>query len=147
MQVLFICDGNTCRSPMAAALAAQRMPGVIAASAGLGAAEGAPMAAPAVQALREAGVPVPAHTARQLTPAVAGAADLILTMNFRQAAAAERLLPDKKIMTLPAAAGTAGEVADPFGGDITEYRAIRDQLDRLLTQLAPRLPGLLRLRG
>ena len=82
-RVLFVCAGNTCRSPMAALLLRARLgdvPGFAVESAGILAEVGSPMAedARATVAARTglAGVP---HRARQLTVPMVTAADLVLT--------------------------------------------------------------------
>ena len=144
MRLLFICDGNTCRSPMAAALAALSLPpGDSAASAGVGAQDGQPAAAPAVAALAEAGGDLTRHRSRALTAAIAGEADIILTMAHRHLKQVAAIAPGARAMTMAAAAGEQGDIADPYGGDLPLYRATRDQLDCLLEKIIPRLPQLL----
>lgn len=82
--ILFVCTGNTCRSSMAAAIAAklakERGLDVTVSSAGLAAVEGEPATPAAVQALAEMGLDLSSHRARQLTAAMVREADLILTM-------------------------------------------------------------------
>ena len=82
--ILFVCTGNTCRSSMAAALAAHlaaaRSLDVDIASAGLAAREGEPATPAAVQALAEMGLDLSSHSARQLTATMVREAELILTM-------------------------------------------------------------------
>ncbi|BCV23041.1 low molecular weight protein arginine phosphatase [Moorella sp. Hama-1] len=93
--ILFVCTGNTCRSSMAAALAAHlaatRSLDANITSAGLAAREGEPATPAAVQALAEMGLDLSSHRARQLTAAMVKEADLILTM---EAGHRERILRD-----------------------------------------------------
>src|SRR5262245_44975187 len=87
---LFVCSGNTCRSPMAAAIAnaeiARRMRipyasletvNIRALSAGVSARVGAPLTPEAAEVLRSFDVPVQPHAARNLTPELANQAELI----------------------------------------------------------------------
>lgn len=131
---LFVCSGNTCRSPMAAAMANAeiarrlRIPyesletvNVRAMSAGVSARVGAPLTAEAEEVLRSFDVPVKPHAARNLTPELAERAELIfcLTSEHRQ----------KVIEMLPAVAGKTyclelqGDIADPIGKGMAAYIA------------------------
>lgn len=144
MRLLFICDGNTCRSPMAAALAAPLLPpGDTASSAGVGAQDGQPAAAHAVTVLGELGGDLTRHRSRLLTAAIAAEADIILTMAHRHLGQVAEIAPGARVLTMAAAAGEQGDIADPYGGDADLYRATRDQLNCLLKKIMPRLPQLL----
>jgi protein-tyrosine phosphatase len=77
-KVLFVCVGNICRSPMAAALLAHRFSvrgggAASVESAGVAALVGRPADSLAVDLLRERGIDLSAHRARQLTPELAAA--------------------------------------------------------------------------
>lgn len=83
--VLTVCTGNVCRSPMAEYLLRARLstrtaaPPVGVASAGTRALAGYGMDGPSALALKEIGVDGSVHVARQLTPDLVRAAELILT--------------------------------------------------------------------
>jgi protein-tyrosine-phosphatase len=96
-RLLFVCGGNTCRSPMAVAVAraelAQRLRiprrdfarfPVQAASAGVAAEVGRPLTAEASVALREIGVPPGRHRARAVTPEMVERADAVFCMTRRR---------------------------------------------------------------
>lgn len=123
-RVCFVCTGNTCRSPMAAAVAnSMRESDVDAVSAGLYAVEGAPITPEAMEALERAGVtPIHgrdyrvhlAHTVSQrdvdeaaLLVAMTPSHAMELLMRFPAAA--------QKIACMPNA------ISDPFGGDLARY--------------------------
>ncbi|MCL6593485.1 MAG: low molecular weight protein arginine phosphatase, partial [Alicyclobacillus sp.] len=101
LHLLFVCTGNTCRSPMAAFFArslVQRkgLPWTVS-SAGLHAFPGQPLSGGAARALARRGVPAEGHAAQTLTAEAVQAADWILTMTSSQATAI--------LLEYPAAAG------------------------------------------
>jgi protein-tyrosine phosphatase len=95
-KVLFVCVGNICRSPMAAALLEQRLsnrfPAVVQ-SAGVAALVGEPAEPLAVTLMKERRIDLSGHRARQLTAEMASASDLILVMEEAHQRAVERIFP------------------------------------------------------
>lgn len=86
--ILLLCVGNICRSPMAEALFLDRLhadfPDILVSSAGLQALEGTPADLSAQELMMEKGLDISAHRARQISPKILLASDLILTMSARQ---------------------------------------------------------------
>ena len=140
--VLFLCTGNTCRSPMAEcllnALARERGADVRAASAGLCAPDGAPASEGALFAMRRRGLTLEGHRARTVTRALLEGADLAVCMGESHRAALRARFPG---LTTPLLAFDDPPVSDPFGGDAAAYeRAAGDiarQLPPLLEALCP----------
>lgn len=139
-QIIFICTGNTCRSPMAEglfrALDGPARTGLTAASAGLFAHDGLPASEHAVRAAGELGADLSAHRARQLTPEMAKQARYLVCMTAAHYDRLVEAMPwaQDKIFTL-----APEDVADPFGGDLDTYRAcavqLRDAVGRLIENL------------
>jgi ribose 5-phosphate isomerase B len=124
-RILFICTGNTCRSPMAAGLFAKMLQergetGIEVTSAGLAAVDGAPASAGAMEVMRRFGVDLSGHRTRRLTRKMVLAADLVLTMTKRHKEAVLALLPEAtgKVFTLQEFAGRFAGSTDPGAGGV-----------------------------
>jgi len=150
MHVLFVCTGNTCRSPLAAvllqrALEARGVAGqVTVASAGTGAWDGAPASEGAYLVGIEQGVDLSAHRARLLTRELVSEADLILVMSRHHAVRVAELGGPDRVHLLGEFAGrtgTAAEVTDPFGGELDDYRLTLTELRELIDGVVTRLAG------
>lgn len=140
---LFVCSGNTCRSPMAAALANAeiaarlRLPvaalqtvNVRALSAGVAARVGEPLTAEAQEALQSLSVPAEPHAARNLTPELAQRAEMIFCMTGAQRDAVVKMLPAfaGKTYCLDAQA----DIDDPIGKGMDAYLACARRIHELV---------------
>lgn len=145
MRVLFVCSGNTCRSPLAEAVFRRLLreagrSDIVVTSAGTGAYEGAPASEGAFLVALEAGLDLSGHRARLLSREAVAEADLLLVMARGHLARVERLGGGARAHLLGDYAGAGGdEVKDPYGGDVEGYRATLEQLERLLTAARDRL--------
>ena len=140
--IIFVCTGNTCRSPMAEVFAndwlRRHCPNCTSqwriASAGISALTGVPASEGACEAVRVAGLSLNDHRTRRFSAADAEGA-LVLTMTRAQAAVARKIAPRSRVMTVSAwAGGPEADICDPYCGGAAEYSACSTQLRRLINQ-------------
>ena len=140
LMVLFVCTGNTCRSPMAEALfrrlAAERLGcrpaeierhGVVVASAGISAWAGTRASAGAIDVMAEMGGDLGGHESQPLTEDLVRQADMILTMTAAHRAAILAQFPEaggRVTMLSP----DRQDVLDPIGGSLDIYRRCARQI-------------------
>ncbi len=117
-KVLFVCTGNTCRSPMAAALYKRIFPTREVSSAGLFA-DGSPYCDKSVAVLSELGTTL-SGTSRTFAPADLEYDRYFVMSDSHKAALLSVGVPSEKITVL--------DIGDPFGGDMNCYRECRDKL-------------------
>ena len=141
-QLIFVCTGNTCRSPMAEGLLRNLLPadsGWEISSAGVCAADGWPTSANSVEALREKGIDISDLHSRTLTPYLIEDAALLITMTegHRQAIMAVAPESEGKVFLLKSfgVSKCAADIYDPVGENLDVYRRVRDEIDAALPDL------------
>ena len=142
MNILFVCTGNTCRSPMAAAimdkLAQENGLDVRIESAGLFAAEGEPASEEAIEALKKYDIDLSEQRSQQITTELIEKSDIIITMTDAHKFILQDVAKEKTV-TVCELAGIDDEIDDPFGGDPEDYIKTADKLYIALTQIADKL--------
>lgn len=142
--ILFVCTGNTCRSPMAEALFNMKADGrFVAKSAGVFAAPGSNASPQALEVLADQGIAFN-HSSQKLESDLIEWADLILTMtgSHKQMLFMHNPEASEKVYTLKEYTADGGDISDPFGGSVDIYRETMDELDQLIDQLVKRLSNM-----
>jgi protein-tyrosine phosphatase len=151
--ILFVCTGNTCRSPMAESLMRRKLArrldcsdddlldhGFSVMSAGLAAHRGAPASPETIELLDEDGIDLRGHESQMLTRTLVEQADRVVTMTRSHRDAIVSNMPEfaHKVRVLCPA---GRDVADPMGGGEQEYREALKQISAHLDALVDEILG------
>ncbi|NLJ57412.1 MAG: low molecular weight protein arginine phosphatase [Tissierellia bacterium] len=150
MDIMFVCTGNTCRSPMAEGifknmLKVNNIEGINVSSAGISVFPGESANEKSIAALKEKGIDIANHKARQLSDKIMDV-DLILTMTVGHKEIIENYFKDienfPKVFTLKEfAAKISGknlsklDIEDPYGRNYSVYKKTRDEIENDLSKI------------
>jgi protein-tyrosine phosphatase len=124
--ILVVCEGNICRSPMAAGVLATALSRDRVRSAGLNAVSGMPAADAAVRLMHERGIDITPHRALQINRELCNHAELILVMSLDQRRTLEARYPTTCGRVFRLGEFTKRDVPDPYR---QPEQAFRDSLE------------------
>ena len=147
MRILFVCTGNTCRSPLSEVIARKiaierGLTDVEAMSAGTSAHDGAPASDGALLVGMERNMDLGGHRAQTLNRDLVRQADLILAMGPHHLERIEALGGAGRSYLLSdyASHGASSRpISDPIGAELDVYRATADELEEEIRRVLDRI--------
>lgn len=132
VKILFVCSGNTCRSPMAEYLFKDSLKNyknmnIEVISAGIFAIDESEPSFYSVEVMKEKGIDISSHRSRRLNRKLIEDSSFIFTMTDEQVELLRKMYPEfsYKIFKL-----ASEDIEDPFGESIEKYREVRDKIEK-----------------
>jgi protein-tyrosine-phosphatase len=141
-KLIFVCTGNTCRSPMAEAIYKnmERVSEMKVISRGLVVLFSEPMNPKALIVLNKHDLKTTSHVSKGLKPSDIDSDTLILTMTEKQKNKVLNEYPGAAgVYTIKDFAGESGDVVDPYGGSLIDYEECYSELARLVKKTVIKL--------
>ena len=126
MNIVFVCTGNTCRSPMAEAIFREKTKdfseNITVSSCGLGALPGDAASENSVTVMAETGIDISSHRARQINEYIIDESDFIICLSDSHYNYLTPFCKEKLVLL-------GDGIPDPYGGSVDEYRYCRDEIE------------------
>lgn len=130
--ILVVCVGNICRSPIAKALLTKQFPDKHIDSAGLSAVVGHGADAKALAVMTADHIDMSDHIAKQINEDLVKKADLIFTMSDNQSRWIESQWPHCRGKTFRLGHWINKDIADPYGHDDTAFNTAKADIIKSL---------------
>ena len=142
MKIMFVCTGNTCRSPLAQALMAEKLKkigreDIIVDSCGICCEEGVPISENSRKVLEERGIEF-LHTSKSVQSIDVDEVDYFICMTKSHKMYLSTVIDINKIYCFDDITHD-GDILDPFGQDLDVYRKTADQIDKALDILISKI--------
>ncbi len=146
MKILFVCTGNTCRSPMAEYFAKEyirknNLTNFEVGSAGINAATGESATSEAIKVMKEEGIDIKPHKSKMLMEADLEESDKVFTMTNSHKEVIEDMYGYEEVYTLKHFLDSCEDcdILDPYGYDLAKYRETRDEIKEAVQELMKKL--------
>ncbi|HZK43033.1 MAG TPA: low molecular weight protein arginine phosphatase [Syntrophomonadaceae bacterium] len=147
LRILFVCTGNTCRSPIAQALLKKMWDEqsidseLKVLSAGIFTSDGLPASPEAIEVMLKENIDITDHKSLQINEQLIKDADLIFTMTefHRRSIIDEFPEYESSVFTITEYINLEGDIVDPFGRGVEAYYETVEQLKGITTELVKKL--------
>jgi protein-tyrosine-phosphatase len=144
-KILFVCSGNTCRSPLAEGIASKTFSNTSdlkVSSAGTSALDGLPASSLAVEVAKKNSIDLSSHMARLLSRTLVKEADLIVTMSSKHRETVGVIEPSALAYTCVVTDfcdEEEGDIVDPIGMGMVAYEATYSMIEKCVKRMKEKL--------